>query len=47
MARGMSVLCVCGMWVGADDARCDEVGKCVAGYMDLEQMVVWVDVMLG
>ena len=38
---------VCGVWVGAVDARCDEVGMCVAGYMDLEQMVVWVDVMVG
>ena len=27
---------VCGMWVVAVDARCDEVGMCVAGYMDLE-----------
>ena len=38
---------VCGVWVGAVDARCDEVSMCVAGYMDLEQRLVWVDVMLG
>ena len=36
-----------GLWVGAVDVRCDEVGMCVAGYMDLEQMAMCVDVMLG